>query len=277
MSVKSESFPPSKNVLSMFGADVEPVLLAGGEGQSYQAGNIVLKPTVDTAQAQWIAETLQSIHEDGFRVIKAVPTIDGQWVCDGWQAFYFIEGETIRGRWEEKIAVSRNFHAQLVGVARPDFIGQRNNPWEIADSVVWNVIDEEYGEKVRPVTDRLTRLKRPLQLAEQIIHGDMTGNILFHDKLPPAIIDFSPYWRPAEYATAIIVVDAIVWEGSDDALFSMMDNTFDNNQLLVRAGLWRIKTTDVFSQIRDSDPTQEIQQYTHFIDVLEKRIAREME
>jgi len=30
----------------------------------------------------------------------------------------------------------------------------------------------------------------------QLIHSDLGGNVLFHDQLPPAIIDFSAYWRP---------------------------------------------------------------------------------
>lgn len=259
----------------MFDVDVEPTLLVGGEGQSYRAGNIVLKPATDTAQVNWNAELLQKIHEVGFRVNKPVPTVDGKWVYDGWHAFYFLEGETVKGRWVDKIAVSRLHHAQLAEVIRPDFIGNRNIPWEIADNVVWNVTKEEYGEKIRDVTNRLTLVKKPIHLVEQLIHGDMTGNILFHDKLPPAIIDFSPYWRPAEYATAIIIVDAIVWEGSDDTLFSTMENTFENNQLLIRAALWRIKTTEVFSKIYTSDPTQEVQRYTHFIDELIKRINLE--
>ncbi len=259
----------------MFGVDAEPVLLEGGGGQSYRAGDIVLKPALDAIQVNWNAMLLQTIHEDGFRVNKPVPTVDGKWVYEGWHAFYFVEGETVKGRWRDKIAVSRMLHAQLLGVMRPDFIGSRNIPWETADTVVWNVTEEEYGEKIRDVTDRLALVKKPLHLVEQLIHGDMTGNILFHDTLPPAIIDFSPYWRPAEYATAIIIVDAIVWEGSDDTLFSAMDNTFENNQLLIRAALWRIKTTEVFSKIYNSDPTKEVQQYTHFIDELLKRIDLE--
>jgi hypothetical protein len=38
--------------------------------------------------------------------------------------------------------------------------------------------------------------------------------VLFHDGLPPAIIDFTPYWRPVGYASAIVVADALVWEGA---------------------------------------------------------------
>jgi len=178
----------------------------------------------------------------------------------------------VRGWWEEKIKVSRKFHTKLSKIDRPDFIGTRNTPWEVADRVVWNVVPEEYGEKVRTITDRLLTVKQPLHLTEQLIHGDMNGNILFSDSLAPAIIDFSPYWRPAEYATSIILADATVWESASDTLFSEMENTFENNQLLIRAALWRIKTTDEFSRLNNTDPSEEMHHYSHFIDVLIKRI-----
>jgi Ser/Thr protein kinase RdoA (MazF antagonist) len=56
---------------------------------------------------------------------------------------------------------------------------------------------------------------RPVRVPSQVIHGDLTGNVLFDDSQPPAIIDFSPYWRPAAYASAIVVADALVWKRAD--------------------------------------------------------------
>jgi hypothetical protein len=32
------------------------------------------------------------------------------------------------------------------------------------------------------------------------------------------IIDFPPYWRPPAFASAIVVADALVWEGADEWL-----------------------------------------------------------
>ena len=47
----------------------------------------------------------------------------------------------------------------------------------------------------------------------QLIHGDLTGNVLFApDSGPPWIIDLSLYWRPAQYASAIVAVDCYEWE-----------------------------------------------------------------
>jgi hypothetical protein len=50
----------------------------------------------------------------------------------------------------------------------------------------------------------------------QLVHGDLGGNVLFAPSLAPAIIDFSPYWRPPGYAEAVAAVDAFLWFGAGD-------------------------------------------------------------
>ena len=39
-------------------------------------------------------------------------------------------------------------------------------------------------------------MRSPIVTTSQLIHGDLTENILFAEGLSPAVIDFSPYWRP---------------------------------------------------------------------------------
>ena len=65
---------------------------------------------------------------------------------------------------------------------------------------------------------RLADVLEPLTVANQLVHGDLTGNILFDDALAPAVIDVSLYWRPPAFASAIVVADALVWEGADETL-----------------------------------------------------------
>jgi len=48
-------------------------------------------------------------------------------------------------------------------------------------------------------------------------NGDLSGNVLFHAELPPAIIDCAAYWRPVAFVFAIVVADALVWEGAEIA------------------------------------------------------------
>jgi hypothetical protein len=64
--------------------------------------------------------------------------------------------------------------------------------------------------------------------------------VLFDDQLPPAVIDFSPYWRPTAFASAIVVADALVWEGAPDELADAVDP-----QYLLRALIYRAVTSMV--------------------------------
>ena len=67
-------------------------------------------------------------------------------------------------------------------------------------------------EPLAPVADlfhALQSLLRPVHAVNQVIHGDLSGNVLTGNVLTapgrvPAVIDFSPYWRPAAYADAIV-------------------------------------------------------------------------
>ncbi len=95
---------------------------------------------------------------------------------------------------------------------------------------------------------------RPLEASSQLIHADLTGNVLFDDQLPPAVIDFSPYWRPAAFASAIVVADALVWEGADESILDAVAHIEDFGQLLLRALIYRA-VTDRHSRPRDAtDP-----------------------
>jgi hypothetical protein len=75
-----------------------------------------------------------------------------------------------------------------------------------------------------------------------VIHGDLTGNVLFAEPLPPAIIDLAVYWRPPGYATAIVVADAIAWEGATAGNLREATSAPGFGQLLARALLFRIVT-----------------------------------
>ena len=73
------------------------------------------------------------------------------------------------------------------------------------------------------------------------MHGDLTGNVLFHESLPPAIIDFAPYYRPPQYASAIVVADALCWEEAPADLAGAVDR-----QYLLRALIYRAVTSFEF-------------------------------
>lgn len=78
----------------------------------------------------------------------------------------------------------------------------------------------------QPLLNRLLAIKKPLDLhlvasTTQLIHGDLTGNVLFdrpahgsnEHRSAPGIIDLTLYRKPADYAEAIIVADGLAWYG----------------------------------------------------------------
>jgi len=106
---------------------------------------------------------------------------------------------------------------------------------------------------------RLVAALRPIPAQSQLIHGDLTGNVLFHERLPPVIIDLSPYWRPPPFATAVVVADALVWEGADEKILDAVKHIRDFDQYLLRALIYRVITDHLFREqepIRsdDADP-----------------------
>ncbi len=216
--------PPPAHVLAAFGAVGERTPLAGGTGNSWRVGSLVLKP-LDCAEREipWQAELFASIEPDGFRIAAPLPD-----VVDGWTAAPYLDGRHEQRRWRDIIAVGERFHAALAGVPRPDaIIDTRANPWETGDRVAWGTLPYD------GIDDLLAALE-PVDAPAQLIHGDLTGNVLFHDELPPAIIDFAPYWHPTEYATAIVVTDAVLWESAPHELLNEA-----HPQYLLRALIYR--------------------------------------
>jgi uncharacterized protein (TIGR02569 family) len=221
---------PPRHVLAAFGVEGSPEILPGGTGRSWRVGSLVIKPLDRAAdEIAWQAEVLSSIQRDGFRVARPLPT-----VVDGWTASEYLVGEHRPGRWREIIHVGERFHGALAGLPRPDaIIDARADPWAVGDRVAW-------GEAPFPELDDVLAALDPVDAPSQLIHGDLTGNVLFHDTLPPAILDFAPYWRPTEFGSAIVVADALDWEGAPDDLADIVDR-----QYLLRALVYRAVTSRV--------------------------------
>jgi uncharacterized protein (TIGR02569 family) len=240
--------PPPQAVLADFGvADMPLERLAGGQGTSWRAGDLVLKPAdLQIPELQWLAEVLSTIECDGFRVARPRLAVDGSVCADGWFASEYVAGRHAAGRWSEVIAVGDRFHAALTGVARPAFLDERDSPWAIGDRVAWDELPASQFAQVGHL-DRLAAARRPVSAASQLIHGDLGGNVLFHDELPPAIIDFSAYWRPVGFAAAIVVADALVWEGADEGLLDAVSGTDQFGQYIVRALIYRAVTDWLFA------------------------------
>ncbi len=56
------------------------------------------------------------------------------------------------------------------------------------------------------------------------------------------ILDFEGYWRPAEYAEAIMVADGMTWQGGGREMIELVGMGDFRVQMLVRALIFRIVT-----------------------------------
>ncbi|MBP9700394.1 TIGR02569 family protein [Candidatus Woesebacteria bacterium] len=272
MTASQEMFtPPSPDILRVFQVNGIPQRLMGGEGKSYKVGSIVFKPIITTEESIWRAELMSSLPQKGYRLATPVRTVDGEWVYNGWEASKFLEGSETTKRAKEKVAICRLFHTALQGFSRPDFIDAATHPWAVADRMVWGEQKLEYGERLAHTAGPLINMLKPIALPNQLIHGDICGNILFHPDLDPAIIDLSLYWRPADFATAVLIVDSIVWNSENPSLLDLMENSIQMHQLLVRAALWRIKTTEESVKQNGRGDIQDVDAFLPLIEVLKSR------
>jgi uncharacterized protein (TIGR02569 family) len=236
---------PTRASRTAFGVDGDPVPLSGGEGRAWRVGDLVLKPTDDPAEWAWLGEVLPTIRTDGFRLAPPVRARDGSWVVDGWCAQPFVAGEHAE-RWADVISAGERFHEATAGLARPAFLDARTNPWSRGDRVAWEELDPPVAH---PLLDRLVELRAPVDAPAQVVHGDLTENVLFHDELPPAIIDVTPYFRPTGFASAVVVGDAVRWRNADPSSFvarAARDDAFP--QLFVRAVIYRLVTSLLFGR-----------------------------
>jgi uncharacterized protein (TIGR02569 family) len=240
---------PPPAVLAGFGvAGSRPVLLTGGQGTSRCAGDLVFKPADgDLEELAWRAQITSQIPAAGFRLARPRRAADGSLCVDGWCATEHVTGRHEARRWPEIIAAGERFHAALYGIPRPSFLDRRSSPWAVGDRVAWGEIPADEFPHVRHLLKLVSAL-RPVTAPSQLIHGDLTGNVLFDSPQPPAIIDFSPYWRPTGYATAIVIADALVWEGADRQVLDAATHIRNFGQYLVRALIFRAVTDWILSQ-----------------------------
>ncbi len=232
---------PPDHVLAAFGVSgFRLVPLGSGLRTAWRAGNLVIKRAdLGEDELAWQARVIPRVARDGFRLARWIAAADGSLCVHGWCASEYLPGRHELGRWAEIVAVGDRLHASLHGSPRPPFLQRRSGPWTVADRVAWGESPPGDIADIRYL-DVLMAASRPLSAPSQLIHGDLTGNVLFHDHLPPAIIDLSPYWRPVGYASAIVVADALVWEGADARLVGAVDHINDFDQYLVRALIFRL-------------------------------------
>ena len=264
---------PSKTVLEAFGAAGTPSPLAGGQDENFRSGDTVFKPAKNDEETNWLAKFYSSADQDGFRLPKPIRSNIGGFVFDGWQAWEFLEGEHRENHWLETIEVCVQFHNAISKYPIPEYFERREqNPWVVADKLTFGEIDEiEYHPKIAPAVKALRSCLKPIEQHPQLIHGDFGGNVLFSENQPPAIIDFSPYWRPIPFAVGVVIADAIVWSGAKVSLIEAGGRFEDFDQHLARAELRRVIELETHRQIFGVDVIDQIDTHWPLIDTICRR------
>ncbi|MEU6379348.1 aminoglycoside phosphotransferase [Streptomyces sp. NPDC046909] len=235
---------PAPAVLDAFGVKGSAVPLAGGQGRSVLVGGFVFKPAEGTdEEVEWATSLFEKLASDsGFRVPLPLRAADGRSVVDGWTASEFLTGQPgPEGHWTGVLSAGRALHNALRDVPRPEFLDRHVHPWAVADRVAWGEQDIDVIDDLAAPFSTLQELRRPVtQDAAQLIHGDLTGNVLFAPDQVPVVIDFSPYWRPPGFAEAIVVADGLLWFDLPTDLLAAGSDHLDWPQMLVRALIFRL-------------------------------------
>lgn len=234
------SAPPAE-VLDAFSVAGVPRRLTGGKGGTWQVGDVVLKPAEGVPETVWRSEVLTDLPDSPhFRIARPVRAADGTFVVDGWEAAAFVAGTADQRRVDDVVRAGQAFHSALAALPRPSFLEARDDAWSYADRLA-------FGEEVPPgstaPSDLLAPLFaacRPVPAPSQVVHGDLLGNVLFADGLPPAIIDWPAYWRPPAWAAAVAVADAMVWHDVKPDVVDRWAHLPQWDQMLLRALIYRI-------------------------------------
>lgn len=237
------STAPPPDVLDAFGATAIPQPLSGGKGGTWRSGDLVLKPAEGEAEALWRAGILSALPGDpAFRMARPVAAHDGRWLVRGWEASRFVAGIAVPTRVDEVVRVGERFHAALAHVPRPSFLDRRTDPWAHADRLAWDEPVPDGATRPSPLLEALLGARRTVDVPAQVVHGDLLGNVLFADGLPPAVIDWAVYWRPPAWAAAVAVVDAMCWHGAGPETITRWSSQPQWTQMLLRALIYRIAT-----------------------------------
>lgn len=226
-------------MLAAFGADYDEVEHLSGS-MMWRFGPVTLRPVANPAQAAWVARTLDGLHVPNLRVGQPLRSTDGRWVVGGWAAMRHLDGQP-EARHDEVVAVAVRLHLATEGEAKPKFLTGRQDAFAIADRASWGeqevVLSPDRGGRLYDV---LAGARKDVDVRPQLVHGDLFGNVLFHPTEAPAIVDFVPFWRPAEWAAAVAVVDALAWGGADAGLIDRWAHLPEWSQMLLRALLFRL-------------------------------------
>jgi uncharacterized protein (TIGR02569 family) len=242
--------PPA--VLDAFGVEGDEIAL-GGEGVCVRIGDVVLKRVHDVDEADWTQALLSRVDEDDFRIAHPVPTLTGRWTHEGWSASQFVDGlRSVAPAWPAVAAIGLRFSdaAEAARDGGAETLAARTHRWALADRFAWGETHINLRPEATDVGAELVALLGDPPADRQVIHGDLTGNVYVDRDDLPVVLDFSPYLRPREWAVAIMVADAVLWNGADLLLAESFAATAGRRDLLGRALLFRMVAEQLAAEPR---------------------------
>lgn len=219
-------------------ADPRPVEWAGR--RAWHCDDILIRAVSDNAVAAWSAGVLDGLAVEGVRVARPVRSSDGRWVIAGWAASRYEAG-ALEPRYDDVVRVATTLHAATAELPRPRVLDGRDDLLSRSAAAAFGErrlgVDKAHGGDLWA---ELVALRAPVTARPQVVHPELFGSVLFDKIGTPAIVDMVPCWRPASWAAAVVVVDALAWGGADDALITRWQHLEEWPQMLVRAVLHRI-------------------------------------
>lgn len=236
--------------------------LKGGEGRAWCVGNCVLKPMGVGEQTNWVCETLNGMAKNGVRVPHYRKTGRGEWTHGGWACCDWLDGEAVEtgavDDWLRVMGAGVSFQKALATIEKPRWLGKYYTVYTVADLVAW-------GKKTRWIEafEGLFETLEPMAAGSedqpcQLVHGDLSGNVLLHAELEPAVIDFSPYWRPFWMGPGTVAADALLWHSADESLVEAIIVAFGRQLLpfVARGLMFRLAISNEVAKTRRATQKQ---------------------
>nr|WP_202422902.1 TIGR02569 family protein [Gordonia sp. SID5947] len=260
ISADVKTLEPPEHVLNTFGLTAHPPIPMGDSWiGGWRVGEVVLSLVPDHARAAWSASVRESLYVEGLRVARPFRATDGRYVVSGWRADTYIAGVP-EPRHDEVVLVADRLHAATAELERPRFLLQSPAPphtdvdvFTAADRAAWEDVPlrtaraaamgeptSEDGVASVQMLKTLATLRKNVDLQSQVVHGDLFGTVLFAGAAAPGITDIVPYWRPAPWAAAVVVVDSLAWGGADDDLVHRWADQPEWPQMMLRATMFRL-------------------------------------
>ena len=252
MSISAAAVP--EEVGAAFGLDGAPEVLSGGLAPAFRFGVVVVKAIDDEIEATYIADVMHRVVVDErlVRVGRPVASGDGTWVVEGWTAWRWLPGRVQLAEcqpWEDALRAIDALHIGLADFPRSPGLDRRSHPWARADRFAWQEAAAPLRRReIAELVERHLPAYQPIDLESQLVHGDTCANLLFDPVLPPAVIDFSPYWRPAGWAKAVYIIDALS-RSCEASLLNLAGDEPAMGQLLRRAAVFRLVSLDGWAEL----------------------------